>query len=228
MSVEQSFLDDIRANPDDDSPRLIFADWLDDHGDAARAEFIRLQCELAKLPEDDPRRDALRDREEELLRSNRERWLGEFADLGTCYFQRGFIEGIILEAARFLSRGSSLFQHAPVRRMHVTRAAEHIEALARCQHLAQIEELRLGDQALDDRAVSVFVRSPHLARLRILNLEHNAIGPQGANALASSPHLGNLEELNLSYPREETRIGPEGMVYLARSPYLTRLITLRV
>ena len=28
----------------DDLPRLIFADWLDEHGDADRAEFIRLQC----------------------------------------------------------------------------------------------------------------------------------------------------------------------------------------
>ena len=27
-----------------DLPRLAFADWLDDAGDADRAEFVRLQC----------------------------------------------------------------------------------------------------------------------------------------------------------------------------------------
>lgn len=39
----------IIENPEDDSPRLVYADWLDEHGGAARAEFIRLQCELGRL-----------------------------------------------------------------------------------------------------------------------------------------------------------------------------------
>ena len=33
--------------PDDDTPRLVFADWLQEHGEDARAEFIRLQCAIA-------------------------------------------------------------------------------------------------------------------------------------------------------------------------------------
>lgn len=37
------------ARPEDDAPRLIMADWLEENGDEARAEFIRVQCELAKL-----------------------------------------------------------------------------------------------------------------------------------------------------------------------------------
>lgn len=40
------------ANPEEDTPRLMFADWLDEHGEPERAEFIRLQCELARLAED--------------------------------------------------------------------------------------------------------------------------------------------------------------------------------
>jgi uncharacterized protein (TIGR02996 family) len=35
-----------REQLDDDSPRLILADWLEEHGDAQRAEFLRLQCAL--------------------------------------------------------------------------------------------------------------------------------------------------------------------------------------
>ena len=35
------------AAPDDDVPRLVAADWLDEHGEAERAEFIRVQVELA-------------------------------------------------------------------------------------------------------------------------------------------------------------------------------------
>jgi uncharacterized protein (TIGR02996 family) len=32
-----------KAEPDDDAPRLVLADWLEDHGDAERAAFIRRQ-----------------------------------------------------------------------------------------------------------------------------------------------------------------------------------------
>jgi uncharacterized protein (TIGR02996 family) len=54
MSREEDFLQAILENPDDDVPRLIFADWLEEQGDP-RGEFIRLQCELAGLPEYQPR-----------------------------------------------------------------------------------------------------------------------------------------------------------------------------
>ncbi len=44
-----AFMAAILAAPDDDLPRLVFADWLDEHGEPERAEFIRVQCELARL-----------------------------------------------------------------------------------------------------------------------------------------------------------------------------------
>src|SRR5690348_15259175 len=81
-----AFEADIIAHPDDDAPRLILADWLEDHGDehtAARAEFIRLQIELAGLGEDDPRRAALERRGKGLLAGHEKAWLGRLADLVT-------------------------------------------------------------------------------------------------------------------------------------------------
>jgi uncharacterized protein (TIGR02996 family) len=44
FDTQQDLLNAIIANPDDDAPRLIYADWLDEQGDELRAEFIRLQC----------------------------------------------------------------------------------------------------------------------------------------------------------------------------------------
>jgi uncharacterized protein (TIGR02996 family) len=38
------------ATSADDAPRLILADWLDEHGEADLAAFIRVQCDLARLP----------------------------------------------------------------------------------------------------------------------------------------------------------------------------------
>ena len=48
MNQRLALLSDILANPEDDLPRLVFADWLEENGttdaDAARVEFIRLGC----------------------------------------------------------------------------------------------------------------------------------------------------------------------------------------
>src|SRR5262245_59374166 len=57
MTEQAALLAAIAANPDDDTPRLVYADWLDEHrpdrvpsaaaGASARAEFMRVQCRLA-------------------------------------------------------------------------------------------------------------------------------------------------------------------------------------
>ena len=44
MSEREALLDAIRANPADDTPRLVLADWLDDHGEADHAAFLRIAC----------------------------------------------------------------------------------------------------------------------------------------------------------------------------------------
>ena len=55
LTHEGAFLADICEHPDDDAPRLVYADWLDDHGQPERARLIRVQCEFAQLAElDDP------------------------------------------------------------------------------------------------------------------------------------------------------------------------------
>lgn len=46
----EPFMRAIVDQPDDDAIRLVAADWLDEHGEPERAEFIRVQCELAKCP----------------------------------------------------------------------------------------------------------------------------------------------------------------------------------
>jgi uncharacterized protein (TIGR02996 family) len=46
----RGLMEDILHHPADDVPRLILADWLEDHGQRDRAEFIRLQIERADAP----------------------------------------------------------------------------------------------------------------------------------------------------------------------------------
>ena len=58
---ETAFLDAVRTG--DDTARLVFADWLDDHGQSAEAEYVRLGVELARCATSDPRREELLARE---------------------------------------------------------------------------------------------------------------------------------------------------------------------
>ncbi|VTU01012.1 unnamed protein product [Gemmataceae bacterium] len=52
---EAGFLADICANPDDDTPRLVYADWLQERDREARAEFIRVQCGIARKVAAEPK-----------------------------------------------------------------------------------------------------------------------------------------------------------------------------
>jgi uncharacterized protein (TIGR02996 family) len=78
MLDETAFLKMITADPGDDGPRLLFADFLEEKGDAAslaRSEFIRVQCALATTDLKDPAFRMLRRRESELLAANWTTWL---------------------------------------------------------------------------------------------------------------------------------------------------------
>jgi uncharacterized protein (TIGR02996 family) len=54
MSEYEALLAAICAVPDEDTPRLALADWVEENGDADRAAFIRAQVELARTPAWEP------------------------------------------------------------------------------------------------------------------------------------------------------------------------------
>ena len=75
--TEKDFLQAIINDPDDDVPRLIFADWLEEHENQERAEFIRLQVERVRDPSGDASRPTLIEGERQLLGRHQQRWLAE-------------------------------------------------------------------------------------------------------------------------------------------------------
>src|SRR5205085_5003860 len=91
MAQEDTLLAAVRQDPEDDAPRLVYADWLEEHGDPARAEYIRLQCRLAERERDvDPTfPDPDWEREMELERANHDRWAAELPTLPGVYFSFG-------------------------------------------------------------------------------------------------------------------------------------------
>jgi uncharacterized protein (TIGR02996 family) len=49
MNDEAGLIAAIQGNPDDEAARLIYADWLEEHGDI-RGEYLRLEHQLSQIP----------------------------------------------------------------------------------------------------------------------------------------------------------------------------------
>jgi len=99
MGEREALLRAVCDNPDDDLPRLVFADWLEEHGEPERAEFIRVQIRLSRLtfvPLDEPAlAKSLRERQRLLWAANHRIWLddlpkGEGTILWPHDWSRGF------------------------------------------------------------------------------------------------------------------------------------------
>ncbi|MBL8918763.1 MAG: TIGR02996 domain-containing protein [Myxococcaceae bacterium] len=92
---DDDLLSAIYANPDDDGPRLVFADTLSERGDV-RGEFITLQVRRAA---GQGTLEALA-REQELHSDSKRRaaWSLPLSSAGDCTFRRGFPSGVMLTA----------------------------------------------------------------------------------------------------------------------------------
>ena len=136
-AAQHAFLESIAANPNDDVPRLIFADYLEEHGEGERAEFIRVQCRLAseKFPctctcEYEHGigcpagiKESLRRRERELLSDEQDRMKSELMKRtlpsDDCWweawaFRRGFVSSITLPCADFLKHAADIIEAVPM------------------------------------------------------------------------------------------------------------------
>src|SRR5215831_16658723 len=120
-ALARGFLGDIVANIDDDTPRLVYADWLLENGQDDRAEFIRVQVERARLPAWDAAQVRLRLREEELLKKHGEEWLAEMPAIEGAKWE-GFRRGIVAEVS--FASFEAMRQSA-----HACRAVAPVEAV---------------------------------------------------------------------------------------------------
>jgi uncharacterized protein (TIGR02996 family) len=50
MSDEAAFLRAIQADPSDATAKLVYADWLDEHGETEKAEYVRTVAESGRRP----------------------------------------------------------------------------------------------------------------------------------------------------------------------------------
>jgi uncharacterized protein (TIGR02996 family) len=224
-----AFLQAICENPDDDTARLVFADWLDEQGDPERAEFIRLQIGIASGHIPEARLAAAQARTEELFKRNETAGRGELpvrsgVSWATTPFARGFADTVGFRHGKaWKEHSEAVFAAAPVSHLRgggtfTTRTVRPVLAsplLGRLSILAGID--------FDETGAKALASNPHFnGRLRELRMSAAGDRDAAAAVLSQVPALRNLETLTLG------TVGPKGVAAFAGSPHLSRLKNLHV
>jgi uncharacterized protein (TIGR02996 family) len=232
----------ICASPSDDLPRLAYADWLEEHDDTARAEFIRVQLELARIDESHERQGALRQREQELLAAHGDAWEKETLAGTTAFalrdmwdvsiWRRGFPARVhVVNFEPFPTEADAFFGRVPAEEVLPMwdYDPEDVEAtfgrLIAAPQVRWITGLKTKGRgyALDGlRFWFTSAHAPHLAQIDTHDCDY--YGAQVADLIASAKKLTGLRWLDLS----GNQIADEGVRLLARARHLAELRTLRL
>jgi uncharacterized protein (TIGR02996 family) len=233
--AERELLAGVLMSPEEDAPRLVYADRLEEFGgesEGARAEFIRLQVRRAGLASEAPEAEAIRRREDELLRRHGQGWDVELRSLvPTCKYQRGFIEtvtpyssvedDISPELRDFPALAGRLWDLAPIRKLRLFEMGEALRRVLACDRLASLADLHIErlDEAEDVRALA---SAPNLRQLTCLSFAAEAGAVEAVPGLfeAAWPRLRALSFSCASLT--------DAVAALVRSPIAGRLTTLEV
>ncbi len=186
----------ILAHPDDEEPRLAYANELTQLNDP-RGRFIHLQCELDRMTPEQRKWSAEKALEKAIFAKHGAEWSAKFHDLGVnwCGFRRGLVEKVVLLAWEFLYRGERLLQLAPIQSVYLSGdgfTVKDAEELAECAFLEKLRYLEIHDVHQD--TVDRFMVSPYLANLRGLDLCANYIYDLPTD---NKSWIGNLEYMCL-------------------------------
>jgi len=229
--ILRAFLDDCKTAPDDDAPRLILADWLEDHAGVEavhdRGTLLRLQCEAARLPEHDPNAVAMRRQAGELIARHEHLWLGDLAELPAVEtrFVRGMIHVTLAgtDLATPASLDASPMSWGWVESATVLAAYGELPALAETPLLRHFPRLELCQQ----RSYSEWTKlldAEHLTRLVDLDVLHAGGTDRDVAELCRRPVLSRLRRLALRLGE----VNPTGWRPFARCPALAGLEALAV
>jgi uncharacterized protein (TIGR02996 family) len=221
----------IFARPQDDAPRLALAERLAAEGQPARAELIRRQCELARLPEDSPERAAAWPPIAALLEAHAATWLGDLAAVASARsFWRGMVESVDATSADVVAVAAALEREAPLANLTIEAPDEEgAETFApgflELGLLERVRALHLGEGCSAGDAARALA-APRLARLSRFSLFDGqgfpaAIGPLSE---ALSPALRDLAFIGLA----STYFDDACAARLAAAPGVTGLEHLRL
>ncbi len=224
MSDRAALLAAICAIPDEDTSRLAYADWLDEHGEGPRAAFIRAQIEYHRLRS----ADTVSATVDELLASETDRidWSAVDAGLetlaagrrkpgrvrlttksegvprvrgiGYASTGRGFFDSVgVQDAAAFLKHAGAIFRAAPITSVTFQQlTGEQAAEFAASGHLARLRELSLQFDVESD-AIRVLGKHKDAAGICALDIYAVEDEEDAVDALAGGKHWSGLTCLDV-------------------------------
>ncbi len=211
----------IVARPDEDLPRLVYADFLQEAGHDDRAELIRVQCALERLPVADPERPELTRREAELLAANLTKW--RIAGLtGPQTFRRGMIESVETTAEALVRADPEVLRLSPVRHLRLVNADRWTADLAALPLWQRLQSLSLNNNNFGAGNRMSLLDAADMPELRSLSLRNNRLWPEAVQQLAETRVAAQLTRLDLS----GNPVSDEGVATLARHVAFTGLCEL--
>lgn len=200
MTTENALLAAIRAAPNEDTPRLMYADWLDEHDQHPRAEFIRVQCDIARLDEwDEPERVAtLKARERELWERHSTEWRAKLkGDLWHAEFRRGFVypRQLQLTGEQFLKLKPRTLAAAPQWSVALYSLDRTFDAVFASPHLLCVGSLALGGVSHPYDQFERFAGNDRLRNVTELAMSGQQGMPASLTAFLSSPASASITRL---------------------------------
>lgn len=213
MTDHDALLNAIIADPDDDTARLVYADFIEEAGEAERAAFIRDQIQLAREPEWGPfatrwRRNDLATQAGDRFRPNlpwADAWNPRFP------FRRGFGYSIkTTSVGQLVEAGDELFASAPIGELYLPGGdmSEYVE-FARQSWLSRVEGVRFYPGRTPTEPIRALCDSPVPTRLKAIHFERASSAgmwtlveglfqsPLGRQLRELSFHVGDGSQLDL-------------------------------
>jgi uncharacterized protein (TIGR02996 family) len=213
----EALLRAICEQPWEDTPRLMYADWLEENGQPERAEFIRLQIELATMARNEQWKTPQYDRASELQRKwdptehqikvkvakkPKHPWS---AKLPTAvgvewqpWYTRGFRNAVTFSSMKPVrAHADAVMAASPVDDVTVKRLQPlTVAPILAMPWVPRLNTLHLSGSLGAVGAESI-ARSPNLTRIEYLDLSGAQMTDAALKVLASATNLPNLTQLNL-------------------------------
>lgn len=203
MNERDALLETIFTTPEDDAPRLIYTDWLEEHDEVAYADFIRQQLQQGRGAEI-PEKEQARVWESYVREIQAD---DSWASLLTLQsFQRGFpVNALNINVQQFRDYSRYWWPKFPVTEIICPLSPLTIGEFVRVPYLGRVRKLIVDGQDPHGLVIPRLAQCHYLKTLKALDLSMYTVGIEAAEALARSDVFEQLEELRLPYSMRPNR-----------------------